>query len=237
MNVNYIGTILKTTSIKLLGFYNDVEYIFLVQAGNVSVNNDTIEIYDYVEDQWFSLSDDSFKIQTIYTHKRVLPSYPEFENYEDYISTYQDLIEQNNDIYLVEFQAKKDNLKYIDTQRVNLNILKNGLPIGDIFLMKQFNITDLSAFQRRTDEVIEHMRCVCMEKLQETGDIAISNLLIEKEKFVLENDIDSIEEVDIIIDMIKEAIDNTSVETFQTIKDIYTLWPPILLPVPFQQYL
>ena len=237
MNVNYIGTILKTTSIKLLGFYNDAEYIFLIQAGKVEIDSNIVKIYDYVEDQWFNLTDENFRVQTIYVHKRVLPSYPEFENYSDYILTCQDLINQNNELYLVEFQAKKDNLEYIDTQRVNLNILKNGLPIGDIFLMKQFNITDLSAFQRRTDGIIDHMRGICVEKLQQTGDIAISNLLTEREKFALESDTDSIEEVDIIIDMIREAVNTTSFETFQTIEDVYTLWPPILLPVPFEKYL
>lgn len=237
MNVRYIGTILQTTSIKLHGIYNDIDYIFLIQAGKVTICEDAINVYDYVEDQWFNLSDNNLKIQTVYVYRSILPTYPQIENYDEYIATRQDLIDQNNEQYLVEFQTKKDSLKYIDTQRVNLNILKNGLPIYDIFVMKQFNITNLTAFQQCTEEVISHMKSVCLQKLQQAGDTAVSNLLIERKKFTLENDVDSIEEVDIIIDMINEAIKTTSFETLQTINDVYTLWPPILLPVPFEKYL
>lgn len=237
MNVSYIGTILQTTSIKLHGVYNDIDYIFLIQAGKVQLSDDTVRIYDYVEDQWFNLSDTNFKIQTIYVYGSILPTYPQIENYDEYIATRGDAIKQNNELYLVDFQAKKDSLKYIDSQRLNLNILKDGLPIKDIFVMKQFNITDLNAFQQRHDEIIDYMRDMCVEKLQQTGDIAVANLLTEREKFTLENDTDSIEEVDIIIDMIRDAISTTTFETFQTIEDVYTLWPPILLPVPFEKYL
>ena len=237
MNVSYIGTILQTTSIKLHGIYNDIDYIFLIEAGKVELSDQTVHVYDYVEEQWFDLTDTNFKIQTIYVYRSILPTYPQIDNYNEYITTRQDIIKQNNELYLIDFQAKKDSLKYIDTQRVNLNRLKDGLPTKDIFVMKQFNITDLNAFQQRHDEIIDYMRDMCVEKLQHTGDIAIANLLTEREKFTLENDIDSIEEVDIIIDMIKDAINATSFETFQTIEDVYTLWPPILLPVPFEKYL
>ena len=237
MDVSYIGIITQTTSIYLYGVYNNEDYVFLIQAGDVKVENGIVSIHDFAEQQWFDLTDDNFSISSIRAGVMVLPTYHELQNYDKFTVERATDIKTSNDELYKQFQVKKDNIRYVDKQRHNINSLKHHIRVMDIFVMKQFGITDLGAFQQRTEDIITHMISVCSTKLQQTGKLAISKLLVEREKFLQEGDTDSIEEVDIIIDMINEAVDTTSFETFQTIDDIYNIWPPILLPVPFDKYL
>jgi hypothetical protein len=237
MDVSYIGIITQTTSIYLYGIYNSEDYVFLIHSGDVKVENGIVSIYDFAEQQWFDLTDANFSISSIRAGVMVLPTYYELQNYDKFVIERAEEIKTSNDELYKQFLVKRDNIKYIDKQRPNINSLKHHINVRDIFIMKQFGVTDLGAFQQRTDDIIIHMVTVCSVKLQQTGELAISKLLTEREKFTLEGDTDSIEEVDIIIDMITEAVNTTSFETFQTIDDVYTLWPPILLPVPFNKYL
>ena len=233
MDVGYINTILTTTSIIFNTKIDDTPYCFYVEMGNSKLDeNNNLIVKDYIADKTYFVPGSSF-ISRVETRDEVCPPYGHDIDYLKFKVRQRHKIERNNSIFKQEFNIVKSLAEFIDKTEENLFLLKVDRPFDLIQSMKSFGITDLYGFSKNTEEVITQIRNKCLELMKVAAIEAIQKLNIERDKFLAENDLDSVEEVDLIIQMINDEVKVTTFDDLQKPEDVYTLWPPILLPVPF----
>jgi hypothetical protein len=233
MDVGFIHTILTTTSLIFKTNIDNSEYCFYVESGNSKLDDGgNLTIKDCIADKTYFLPNSSF-ISQVEARDEVCPPYGQNIDYLSFKVQNRIKIANNNKIFKEEFRQIREFLADIDITEKNLYILKDKKPIKLIETMKHYESRDLEAFYEGGDKMAEILKQKCLSLVQETAKDAIEKLNIEREKFLSEGDSESVEEVDLIIEMIKQEVEATTFETLKTIDDIYTLWPSILLPVPF----
>jgi arginyl-tRNA synthetase len=201
--------------------------------GNTKLDeNGNLLVKDYIADKTYFLPNSSF-ITRVEARDEVCPPYGHDIDYLKYKVKRRQKIERNNSILKEEFDTVKSLVEFIDKTEENLFLLKVDRPFDLIQSMRNFGITDLYGFSKNTEEVITQIKNKCLKLMRDAADEAILKLNIERDKFLAESDLDSVEEVDLIIQMISNEVTVTTFEDLQKPEDIYALWPPILLPVPF----
>ena len=233
MNINYIGQILTTTSLVFETICNDKKQCFFVKAGDIiTLTEDTLTFKDYIEDIEYTLNN-SFTFLRIGAKGDVIPSFIESAAYKQYVESNNEQITINNSRFLQWFDELKVFYNYTDHDEENLYTYKTQTDTITLMRMRSYGISDLVGFINETPEVIAKIKTNCYVFLKEKAQQSIKELEIEKTKFKLEEDLDSIEEIDIIIEMINDTVKETSFESIEDIEDAAALWPPILLPTPF----
>ena len=235
MNINYIGQILTTTSLVFETICDDKKQCFFVKAGDIiTLTEDTLTFRDYIEDREYTLRNNVTFLR-ICAKGDVIPSFIESAAYGDYIESNKEQIINNNRRFLQWFSEIEVYYPYVDHDEDNLYTFKTQTDIKTVMCMKSFGITDLLGYINQTPKVLSQIKANCYVFLKERADQAIKELELERAKFITENDSDSIEEIDIIIEMIKDTVNTTSFESLEDIEDAIKLWPPILLPAPFYE--
>jgi hypothetical protein len=233
MDVGFIHTIITTTSIIFNVELESVPHCFYVEMGGSKLDeNNNLTIKDYISDKTYFLPSSS-TISEIITRDEVCPPYGQGVDYLQFKVKNRVKIANNNKVIKTEFDQIKSFLNDIDITEENLFLLKDKKPIKLIETMRHYGSKDLAAFYEGGEKMAKFLKDRCLTLVQETAEDAIENLNKEREKFLLEEDTESVEEVDLIIKMIKDEVERTTFAELKTIDDIYTLWPPILLPVPF----
>lgn len=233
MNINYIGQILTTTSLVFETVHDDKKQCFFVRAGDgITLTDNTLTFKDYIEDKKYTLNDNVI-FSRICARGDVIPSFVESANYKDYIRSKKQEIISNNTRFLLWFNELKEYYRFVDHDEDNLYLFKTQLDTKTVMCMKSFGVTNLTGYINRTSEIISQIKNNCYVFLREKADQAIKELNKEKERFIIEEDTDSVEEIDIIIEMINGTVNTTSFECLENLEDAAKLWPPILLPAPF----
>lgn len=233
MNINYIGQILTTTSLVFETICNGKKQCFFVKAGdNIILTSDSLKFNDYIEDKEYTL-DHNFTFTRLCAKGDVIPSFIESAAYNDYIESNKDQIIKNNERFLKWFNELKEYYPFVDRDEENLYTFKTQTDTRAVMCMKSFGITDLLGYINQTPEILTQIKDNCYIFLKERADQAVKELEVERAKFILEEDHDSIEEINIIIEMINETVNTTSFESIEELGDAAKLWPPILLPTPF----
>lgn len=231
MNINYIGQLLTTTSLVFETEYNGKIQCFYVMANDsVKLTEDTLTFKDYIEDKEYTINN-SFTFLRVGAKGDVIPSFLESAAYSEYIESNKDQIKSNNSRFLLWFNELKQYFPFVDKDEDNLYALKTQTDTRTLVCMRSFGITDLLGYINKTPSVISQIKINCQEFLLQKAKQAIKEL--EREKLNLEGELDSIEEIDIIIGMINDTVDEVSFESMENIEDASKLWPPILLPAPF----
>jgi hypothetical protein len=233
MDVGYIHTIATTTNVIFHVEIENKPHCFYVEYGNTKLDvNNNLLVKDYIADRTYFLPNSSF-ITRVEARDEVCPPYGHDIDYLKYKVKRRQKIDRNNSILKEEFDAVKKVVEFIDKTEENLFLLKVDRPFDIIQSMRSFSITDLLGFTKNAEEVITQIKGKCLQLMNDAAKEAILKLKAEREKFLAENDLDSVEEVDLIIQMIKDEVKVTTFEDLQKPEDVYALWPPILLPVPF----
>lgn len=233
MNINYIGQILTTTSLIFEIIHNGKTQCFYVKAGDsVILTEDSLSFNDYIEDIKYTLDREAI-FSRIHAKGNVIPSFLESGAYKDYIEANKDQINNSNKRLALWFDELKEYYKFVDKDEENLYAFKTQTNTRTLVCMKSFGVTDLLGYINQSPEILTQIKRNCYVFLKQKADQAIKELEIEKEKFVQEEDLDAIEEIDIIIEMIHDTVNATSFESLEKKEDAAKLWPPILLPAPF----
>lgn len=235
MNINYIGQILTTTSLVFETICDDKKQCFFVKAGDIiTLTEDTLTFRDYIEDREYTL-DHNATFLRICAKGDVIPSFVESAAYNDYIESNKEQIIINNKRFLQWFDELKKYYGFVDQDEENLYTFKTQTDTSTVMCMKSFGVTDLLGYINQTPKVLSQIKDNCYAFLKERAQQAIKELESERVKFINENDFDSIEEIDIIKEMINDTVNTTSFESLEDLKDAAKLWPPILLPAPFYE--
>lgn len=235
MNINYIGQILTTTSLVFETICNNKKQCFFVKAGNIiTLNEDILVFKDYIEDKEYTL-DHNTTFLRICAKGDVIPSFIESAAYNDYIESNKEQIINNNKRFLQWFDELKKYYACVDHDEDNLYAFKTQTDIKTVMCMKSFGVTDLLGYINQTPKVLSQIKDNCYVFLKERAQHAVKELELERVKFIAESDFDSIEEIDIIIEMINDTVNTTSFESLESLEDAAKLWPPILLPTPFYE--
>jgi hypothetical protein len=233
MNINYIGQILTTTSLIFETVCGNKRQCFFVKAGdNINLTADSLTFNDYIEDKEYIL-DHNVTFSRLCAKGDVIPSYIESATYNDYIQSNKDQIINNNKRFIEWFDELKEYYPFVDRDEENLYTFKTQTDTRTIMCMKSFGVTDLLGYINQTPKILSQIKDNCYIFLKGRADQAIKELELERAKFIIEQDQDSIEEIDIIIEMINETVNTTSFESIEELSDAAKLWPPILLPAPF----
>ena len=233
MNINYIGQILTTTSLIFETVCGNKRQCFFVKAGdNINLTADSLTFNDYIEDKEYTL-DHNVTFSRLCAKGDVIPSYIESVTYNDYIQSNKDQIINNNKRFIEWFDELKEYYPFVDRDEENLYTFKTQTDTRTIMCMKSFGVTDLLGYINQTPKILSQIKDNCYIFLKGRADQAIKELELERAKFIIEQDQDSIEEIDIIIEMINETVNTTSFESIEELSDAAKLWPPILLPAPF----
>lgn len=232
MNVNYVGQILTTTSLIFETVKEDKQQCFYVNAGDgVVLSNNTLTFNDYIEGIQYNI-DNTYTFTKISAKGDVIPSFVESAAYNDYVGSKRKQININNERFLKWFEELKKFYPFIDKDEDNIYNFKTQTNTKTLVSMKSFDVTSLYDYINNTDKAIEQIKSKCLSLMNDAAKEAFSKLNVEREKAILENDLDSVEEIDLIIQMINDEIQTTTFETLKKPEDVYTLWPPILLPCP-----
>jgi hypothetical protein len=236
MNINYVGQILTTTSLVFEAKIQDERYCFFVKAGDqVVVSDEALSFRDYIENKKYTL-DTNTTIVKITVNDDVLPTFLESVDYSNFVASKQVQIKNNNKIFSKEFKEYKKLSKNIDKTNESFQVLKLHKPEKIITVINKLGITDLANYYAGGEKAALVLRDRSKDLLYTTSLNAKKNLNEEKKKFLLDGDMDSVEEIDIILEMIDKEVNSTSFSTLSCIEDIYTQWPPILLPVPIERH-
>lgn len=234
MDVFYINQILSTSSLKFKTLINEEPYLFFVKTGDSSIDvNDNLVINDCIEDKTFIIPCSSVIFEA---HGRDDIFHHKDSDYDSFVKSNIEKIRRNNKVFEEEFEGYIKLAKNIDNTSECLQILKLHRPEKIITVMNMLGITDLASYYAGGERAASVLRSRSLELLSNAAINAREKLNLEKEKFLLENDLDSVEEIDIILDMIDNEVSSTTFETISCIEDIYTQWPPILLPVPIERH-
>lgn len=235
MNINYIGQILTTTSLVFETVHNDKKQCFFVKVGDtITLTEDVLTFKDYIEDKEYTLDSNTVFLR-ICAKGDVIPSFIESAAYSDYVKSNSDQIISNNKRFLQWGKELKKYYPFVDLDEENLYLFKTQTDTRAVMCMRSFGVTDLIGYINQTPKVLSQIKNNCYTFLKEKADQSIKELELERDKFITENDSDSIEEIDIIIEMIKDTVDGTSFESLENLEDAAKLWPPILLPTPFHE--
>jgi hypothetical protein len=233
MDVFYISDILSTTSLKFKTLVNEEPYLFYVKAGDSSLDsNNNLIIKDCIEDKTFTLPSSSVIFQA-QGRDDIFPS--SNSNYASFVVEKNKNIARNNRLFEEEFNEIKLMSESIDNSSESLQILKSFKPVEILTAMKKLGLKDLASFYSGGEKAAAVLQQRSLELLTITAAEAKIKLNEERAKFLEEGDNDSVEEVDIILGMIEEEVSATTFATVSCVEDIYTQWPPILLPVPFER--
>lgn len=233
MNINYIGQILTTTSLIFETIVDEKLQCFYVKAGdNITLTEDTLTFNDYIEDKEYTL-DYNVVFTKISARGDVIPSFIESSKYTDYIESKKEQININNARFLQWFDELKKYYPVVDHDDKNLYKFKTQITTETIMCMRSFDVTDLVGYIDQTPEVLLQIKDNCYILLKQRAEQAIKELELEQSKFITENDPDAVEEISIIIQMIRDIVDTTSFESLESAEAAVKLWPPILLPGPF----
>jgi hypothetical protein len=236
MNINYIGQILTTTSLIFEVDNNGKLRAFCVKGDSgATIEDNNLIFTDYIEDRSFSLPSDTLFV-AVHAKGDVLPSFLESANYVDYIASKQEQIDANNKLQQVWFDKLKKYFEFIEHDERNLYFFKTEVIssiLPQIPCMNSFGVKDLYRYIKCQSELMPQIKSNCLSILKDQATRAINDLESERQKFIIEGDQDSIEEIDVIVEMINEAVNDTSFESIVVLDDAAKLWPPILLPAPF----
>lgn len=241
MDISYYKKINKYISLKLHVVYGDKsKWIFAPkQSKKVSAYNDEnedLKIYDPIEKRTYVFPSNS-KIESE-TISCALPSVKTDP------SLYED-VDDNNNKFSTLVQNILDVLDFVGSTDENIDFLKTSpfyskdMSLGCSKLIKSmmlFGVKDIINFKNNTPESLSTCKDTWKSKILQHADLAIQALTVEKETSESKNDLESSEEISIIIKMIEDVktqvVDPTYFETSKTTDDLIKKWPPILLPVP-----
>jgi hypothetical protein len=233
MDVSYINTLLSTSSVKFKTLINDEPYFFFVKVGNSSLDsNNNLIVKDYIEDKTFTIPASA---EIFEAHGRDEIFFKVGDSYEEFVKKQSKKIARSNKLTEEEFNEIKLMAGDTDKSAESLQILKSVKPIETLIAMKKLGLTDLASFYTGGERAAVILRKRSLELLNITAIEAKAKLNDERAKFIEDGDSDSVEEIDIILGMIDDEVSATTFETVSSVEDIYTQWPPILLPVPFER--
>ncbi len=233
MDVFYINQILSTSSLKFKTLLNEEPYLFFVKTGDSSIDaDDNLVINDCIEDKTFTVPC-SAVIFEAHGRDEIFPSVK--DNYDVFTKAKSKKIARNNQLLETEFEEIKIMSESTDKSSESLQILKSTKPVEILTAMKKLGLKDLASFYAGGERAATILRQRSLELLNITAAEAKAKLSEERAKFLDDGDHDSVEEIDIILGMIDDEVGVTTFETVSCVEDIYTQWPPILLPVPFER--
>lgn len=235
MNAEYVKMLLQTTSSIFFINKNNKELCYFVKAGDYSVDDNLeIIIKDYIEEREFLLPLKDIQSITIKTFTDIQPDINiSKEEYDRYVNEKKDLIIANNEKFDTQANILKDYYSFILPSEDNVFLLKTENVLKSINTMKHYGITNLKAFLEGSDEFLEEAKIKFKEVLERKAKDTIDTLNVEKQKFIESGDSDSADELDMIIELIHEMLSQTSFNDLTKLEDVFDLWPPILLPVPY----
>lgn len=232
MDVGFLHTLITTSSVIFYANIDNTSFCFYVQKGDAKLEESDLIVKDYIASKTYTIPSSAI-ITEIHVRDEIIPPYGKEIDYASYSARRSKKIDRNNSILKREFDQVKTMAELIDKTEENLYLLKSERPFHLIQTMKNFGISDLIGFSKNSKSVINDIKTKCLLSVQEAAKEAITKLNEEKKKFLLEEDLDSVEEVDLIIQMINDEVKTTTFESLEKPEDVYSLWPPILLPVPF----
>lgn len=236
MNINYLGQILTTTTLIFQVKIQNQKQCFFVKANDqVALKDNTLTFRDFIEDKKYTLDSDTV-IGKITANGDVLPSFLESKNYSEFVAAKCDEIKLNNERFDIEFEEYEKLSKNIDKTNKSLQVLKFHKPEKIITVINKLGITDLASYYAGGEQAASVLRARSVDLLNTAASNAKKNLKAEREQFLSTGDTDSVEEIDIILEMIDSEVRSTTFSTLSCIEDIYTQWPPILLPVPIERH-
>lgn len=236
MNIQYLGQILTTTTLVFHAKVQGEKQCFFVKANDrVVIEDDRLSFRDYIEDREYTL-DSNAVIGRITANGDVLPTFLESSNYSDFAALKREEIKLNNDRFDIEFEEYKKLSENIDKTKECFEVLKLYKPEKIITVINKLGITDLASYYAGGEQAASVLRARSVDLLNTTASNAKKNLKAEREQFLSTGDTDSVEEIDIILEMIDSEVKSTTFSTLSCIEDIYTQWPPILLPVPIERH-
>lgn len=236
MNINYLGQILTTTTLIFQVKIQNEKQCFFVKANDqIVLKDDTLSFRDYIENKKYTL-DNNTVVGKITVNGDVLPSFFESENYSEFVAAKCDEIKLNNERFDIEFEEYEKLSKNIDKTNESLQVLKFHKPEKIITVINKLGITDLASYYAGGKQAASVLRARSVDLLNTAASNAKKNLKAEREQFLSTGDTDSVEEIDIILEMIDSEVRSTTFSTLSCIEDIYTQWPPILLPVPIERH-
>jgi len=236
--VNYIRYINDALCINscFVCFVNDeVKYNLLVKKNTQQlINENTLHLIDYVENKSYYVTFPDTKIYYIKTFFGNSYYDSTTMDLHECCEKYADDIIENELRFDSHVKKVSDYFHLIDDQQANINRLKDYVDETVLHTMEAFGIKDLSAYLDKTPEILQQIKNRGWHLLLQQYDNAVEKLKAESVNFQKAGDLDSVEEIDIIIEMLNDAVKNdTLFDSAKDVADIYKLWPPILLPGPF----
>ena len=231
MNIDNLKKILSTTAITLK-VNSDGVNVFCLMPQIINDCSNGIEIYDYVEDKKYLIGQ-HIEFDFISTKYFSYPSDQELINYEDFHKNNANNIQINNDKSLLTFNKIKEFYQQFNDDDLSINRLKLLGHFCDVEILKKFGIRNLENFYTNHKGMIDEAKSRVTFMLTNSMNSSISKLNDERNVYVNNNDTSSVEEVDLVISLIKESFSETSFDTVNELNDFYKSWPRILLPTPF----
>lgn len=242
MDIQYYKRINKHISLKLKIVKDDGSIVWIFapkQSDRIIKFNDeheSMKIYDPIDRKSYT-----FQPDTVIESETFLCPLP---SVKDEVSDFVD-VDINNDLFDFVVQKIKDHMSYLDDTQENRDFLKSSVfstyknefvCIRTLKRMKLFGAKDINGFIDNTIENIELCKSNWRNKILEHGVIAKNTLLSEKVVADTKNDVETSEEISIIIQMIEDVENEVkSDKYFENVEDtdgLVRMWPPILLPVP-----
>lgn len=241
MNIDYYKKVNKKISMKLIfGEGDDRKLIFAAkQSKKVSDYNDANEdfkLYDPIEKKTFIFPKNS-KIES----ETISCPHPKINQLEDEYKK----VDENNEKFEIIYKKILDVLDRTERSESNIKFLKNNgyksislepLCIKTIDTMNLFQVVDIVSFINNTEENLSKCKENWKNKIIKKANDSISILENEKNSFIEKNDLDSSDEVSIIIEMIEKIKQDVSQDSYfessNNVEDLIKKWPPILLPIP-----
>jgi hypothetical protein len=231
MNIDNLKKILSTTAITLKIKSSGIN-VFCLMPQTITSYSNGIEIYDYVEDKKYLITQHT-ELDFISTKYFSYPSDKEFINYEDFHKNNSSNIQINNNKSLLTFTKIKEFYQQFNDDDTSINRLKLLNHFCDVEILKRFGIRNLENFYTNRKGWIDEAKLRVTSMLENSMNSSISKLNDERNLYVSNNDTSSIEEVDLVISLIKESVAETTFDDVNELNDFYKAWPRILLPTPF----
>jgi hypothetical protein len=243
--INFLNTVLNDVSLIVDIIYDDKKIELWLKRNCQKLNGDILTVYDIIENKEYHLQNHNTVLERVVTHSCGIWN-DNYESYNTYLKNNIENIKNNNKWFDARCETVLPYSRIMDNTFENMQICKSGhakLYLTEMEHMKVFNITDLSGWINNDLSVIHKMCASYYDILNKHGNNIIKKLQIEKQQFTEIDDFESVEEIDIIIDMIQDVIDSKIYDkvlsgdiVYSTIADFINdmkkQWPPILLPVP-----
>jgi hypothetical protein len=242
--INFLNTILHDISVVVDIVHDDKKIELWLKTKCQKLNGDILTVYDIIDNKEYYINNNT-TIERFTTNGCDIWN-DLHESYSDYLRKNRKKIINNNKWFDARCETVLPYSRIMDNTFENMQICKSGhaeLYLTEMEHMRVFNIKDLSGWINNDLSVIHKMCDSYYDILNKHGNNIIKKLQIEKQQFTEIDDSESVEEIDIIIDMIQDVIDSkiydkvisgdivySSIADF--INDMKKQWPPILLPVP-----